>query len=98
MTDEQIWTSSIAGVAGTIFVRVLLGPACDKWGARITMAVVLCVCSVPTACTGFVNTGVGLSFLRLFIGCAGGCFVMCQYWSSRMFAKEVVGTANALVA
>lgn len=23
---------------------------------------------------------------------------MCQYWCSRMFAKEVVGTANALAA
>lgn len=35
--------------------------------------------------------------LRLFIGTAGGTFVMCQYWTSRMFTKEVVGTANALV-
>lgn len=26
-----------------------------------------------------------------------GTFVMCQYWSSRMFTKDVVGTANALV-
>merc|ERR1712151_548353 len=35
--------------------------------------------------------------LRTFIGTAGGTFVMCQYWSSRMFTKDVVGTANALV-
>ena len=97
LTHEEIWTSSIAGVAGTIFMRVILGPACDKWGARIPMAIVLCACSIPTACTGFVNSALGLSVLRLFIGCAGGCFVMCQYWTSRMFAKEVAGTANALV-
>lgn len=97
LTDQEIWTSSIASVFGTIFMRVVLGPACDKWGARIPMAVVLCLCSIPTACTGFVNSAIGLSFLRLFIGCAGGTFVMCQYWTSRMFAKEVVGTANALV-
>ena len=97
MTNQQIWTSSIAGVAGTIFMRIVLGPACDKWGARIPMAVVLIACSIPTACTGFVNSALGLSILRLFIGCAGGTFVMCQYWSSRMFAKEVVGTANAMV-
>jgi len=61
------------------------------------MAVVLVLCSIPTACTGFVNGPVGLIILRSFIGCAGGTFVMCQYWTSRMFAKEVVGTANALV-
>lgn len=39
----------------------------------------------------------GLVILRTFIGLAGGSFVMCQYWTSRMFTKEVVGTANALV-
>jgi NNP family nitrate/nitrite transporter-like MFS transporter len=97
LTDEAIWTSSIASVTGTIFMRIVLGPACDKWGARIPMSVVLILCSIPTACTGFVNSSAGLSVLRLFIGCAGGTFVMCQYWTSRMFATDVVGTANALV-
>ena len=33
---------------------------------------------------------------RAFIGFAGSTFVMCQYWTSMMFAKNVVGTANAL--
>lgn len=97
-TNEQIWTSSIMAVAGTIVVRFLLGPFCDKVGARILITIVLCLSAIPTACTGLVNTSAGLSVLRLFIGVAGGTFVMCQYWSSRMFTKEVVGTANALVA
>ena len=96
LTKQEVWTSSIVGVGGTIFMRFILGPACDKWGARIPMAVVLCAASIPTACTGFVNGATGLAILRLFIGAAGGTFVMCQYWSSRMFCKEVVGTANAL--
>merc|ERR1719446_1772805 len=96
LTKQQVWTSSIAGVGGTIFMRFILGPACDKWGARIPMAAVLCCASIPTACTGLVNNATGLTVLRLFIGAAGGTFVMCQYWSSRMFCKEVVGTANAL--
>jgi len=95
-TKQQIWTSSIVGVGGTILMRFILGPACDKFGARIPMAVVLCFASIPTALTGTVRTSAGLSILRLFIGSAGGTFVMCQYWSSRMFCKEVVGTANAL--
>mmetsp|Transcript_123 Transcript_123/g.224 ORF Transcript_123/g.224 Transcript_123/m.224 type:complete len:482 (+) Transcript_123:211-1656(+) len=96
LTKQQIWTSSIVGVAGTIFMRFILGPACDKFGARIPMVAVLCFASIPTALTGLVKTSTGLSILRLFIGAAGGTFVMCQYWSSRMFCKEVVGTANAL--
>ena len=47
--------------------------------------------------TGLANSLAGLAVLRLFIGLAGSSFVMCQYWTTRMFAKEIVGTANALV-
>jgi len=97
LTKEEIWTSSIVGVAGTIFMRFLLGPLCDKFGARTLMAIILCMASIPTACTGAVNSATGLAVLRLFIGIAGGTFVMCQYWTTRMFTKEVAGAANALV-
>jgi len=97
LTKQEIWTSYIVGVAGNIVMRCALGPVCDKYGARIPMALVLCFASIPTACTGLVNSGTGLAVLRLFIGSAGGTFVMCQYWASCMFCNEVVGTANALV-
>lgn len=97
LTRQQVWTSSIIGVGGTIFMRFLLGPLCDKFGPRILFTSVLIAAAIPTACTGFVNSIEGLCVLRLFIGMAGGCFVMCQYWTSRMFTKSVVGTANAVV-
>jgi len=97
LTKKEVWTSSIVGVGGTIFMRFILGPLCDKVGSRVLFTIVLCCASIPTACTGFVETANGLAILRLFIGAAGGTFVMCQYWTSRMFTKEVVGTANALV-
>jgi NNP family nitrate/nitrite transporter-like MFS transporter len=98
LSKEQIWTSSIVGVTGTMFVRFLMGPICDKVGPRVPYTFVLCLASVPAACIGFVNSSAGLSILRLFIGAAGGGFVMTQFWMSRMFAKEIVGTANALTA
>jgi NNP family nitrate/nitrite transporter-like MFS transporter len=98
LTKQEIWTSSIVGVGGTILMRFVLGPLCDKYGARILFTGVLCFASIPTACTGLIQSATGLAILRLFIGFAGGTFVMCQYWSSRMFTKEVVGTSNALVA
>src|SRR3569623_2039816 len=66
----QIWTSSIAGVAGTIFMRFLLGPLCDKFGPRIPFALVLCAAAIPTALTGLINSEAGLCVLRLFIGIA----------------------------
>ena len=98
LSKQEVWTSSIAGVGGTIFMRFLLGPMCDKFGPRIPFALVLCLASIPTALTGLVESAAGLAVLRFFIGLAGSTFVTCQYWSSRMFAKEVVGTANALTA
>jgi NNP family nitrate/nitrite transporter-like MFS transporter len=97
ITKKDLWTSSIVGVGGTIMMRFILGPMCDKYGARILFTIVLCAASIPTACTGFVESATGLAILRLFIGIAGGSFVMCQYWTSRMFTRDVVGTANALV-
>ena len=96
LTKQQIWTSSIVGVSGTIFVRFVFGPLNDKFGPRILMCGVLILASIPTAMIGLVNSAHGLSAIRFFIGIAGGTFVMCQYWSSRMFAKNVVGTANAI--
>lgn len=97
ITKKQIWTSSIISVGGTITMRFILGPLCDKFGARILFTAVLCCCAIPTAMIGLVNSSNGLIVVRLFIGLVGGTFVMCQYWTSRMFTKEVVGTANALV-
>jgi NNP family nitrate/nitrite transporter-like MFS transporter len=97
LDQRQIWHSNIANVAGTILIRLVLGPLCDTVGPRILFTFVLLFASIPTACTGLVKDAEGLIFLRLFIGVAGGSFVMCQYWTSRMFAKEIVGTANALV-
>ena len=78
-------------------MRFILGPICDVAGPRIPYAILLCCASIPTALTGTVNSAAGLTVLRLFIGSAGGTFVMCQYWTSRMFTRDVVGTANALV-
>lgn len=98
LTKKQIWTSSVVGVGGTFFMRFLLGPLCDKFGPRSLMALTLCVASIPTGCTGLVNSYPGLVVLRLFIGIAGGTFVMCQFWMIRMFAKNVVGTATGIVA
>ena len=97
LTKQEIWTSYVVGVSGTIVMRFILGPVCDEYGARIPMAAVLCFASIPTACTGLIENASDLNTIRFFIGSAGGTFVMCQYWASCMFANEVVGTANALV-
>jgi NNP family nitrate/nitrite transporter-like MFS transporter len=80
LTKEQIWTSSITAVSGTVIMRFLLGPYCDKYGPRIPMAIVLICSAIPTGLIGLVNTATGLAVIRFFIGIGGATFVMCQYW------------------
>jgi MFS transporter, NNP family, nitrate/nitrite transporter len=98
LSPQQVWTSSIIGVGGTIFMRFLLGPLCDKYGARTLFSLVLITASIPTACTGLVQDATGLYFLRLFIGIAGGSFVTTMHWTSGVFAKEVIGMVNGTTA
>lgn len=97
ISSKDIWTSNICSVAGTIVMRFALGPLCDKFGARILMGIVLMAASIPCACIGLVNSVASLAVTRFFIGLGGSTFVMCQYWTTTMFTKEVAGTANALV-
>jgi len=94
---KEVWIANICSVAGTSIMRFVFGPLCDKYGARILMGCVLMAASIPTACTGLIQSGTDLAVLRFFIGLGGSSFVMCQFWSTRMFTKEVAGTANALV-
>ncbi len=97
LSPQDIWTSNICSVAGTIVMRFALGPLCDKFGARILMAIVLCTASIPCALIGLANNVASLAVIRFFIGLGGSTFVMCQFWTTSMFTKEVVGTANAMV-
>jgi NNP family nitrate/nitrite transporter-like MFS transporter len=94
LTKQEVWTSSIVGVAGTIAMRFVLGPACDKFGARIPMAVVLCFASIPTACTGLVNSATGLAVLRLFIGSAGGVKLRLSVLISILSLSEIISILN----
>ena len=43
LTNQEVWTSNIAGVGGTIFMRFLLGPMCDKFGSRILLYVMMMI-------------------------------------------------------
>lgn len=80
LSKQDLWTSNIIGVGGTIFMRFILGPGCDKYGSRILFCAVLCCAAIPVGCTGLINSATGLYVLRLFIGIAGGTFVCCQAW------------------
>jgi hypothetical protein len=97
LSKQQIWTSSITNDCTAIIMRIVMGPVCDNYAARWPMAIVLMLASIPTAMLGLVNTAGGLATIRFFIGIAGSTFVMSQFWPSRMFARDIAGTANGIV-
>ena len=97
LTNQEVWTSSITNDCTAIFMRVVMGPVCDNYGAKWPMAIVLVAASIPTAMVGLVNSAAGLSVIRFFIGIVGSSFVMAQFWPSRMFSREISGTANGIV-
>ena len=95
----EIWTSSVLAVASSAVTRVLMGPLCDRYGARWVMMGTLLAGAVPTGLAGWlVHDETSLYLTRLFIGVARSTFVTCQYWTSSMFTVEIAGTANALAA
>ncbi len=97
LSKGQIENINIAAVAVTIFVRILIGPLCDKFGPRRAYTWLLIVGAVPVFGLAFSQNYAMFLFFRLCIGAIGASFVISQYHTSVMFAENVVGTANATV-
>ncbi len=98
LTKAQIGNTIIASVAITIFVRLLIGPLCDKYGPRKTYSALLLLGSLPVMGIGFADSYESFLLFRLGIGAIGASFVITQYHTSVMFGPNVVGTANATTA
>ena len=97
LTKEQIENINIAAVSVTIFVRLLIGPLCDKFGPRRAFTWLLVLGAIPVFGLAFSQNYASFLFFRLCIGAIGASFVISQYQTSVMFAPNVVGTANATV-
>jgi len=98
LKQSEIANSNIIALTATLFVRIIAGPCCDRFGARRTFAACLLMGAVPTFLAGAVYNAPGLLALRFFIGILGATFVPCQAWTTNFFDKRIVGTANALTA
>ena len=98
LTKAQIGNTIIASVAVTVFVRLLIGPMCDRFGPRKTYSALLVLGSLPVIGIGFANSYESFLLFRLAIGAIGASFVITQYHTSVMFAPNCVGTANATSA
>ncbi|KAG5189752.1 nitrate high affinity transporter [Tribonema minus] len=98
LTADDISNANIAALSSTVIARLILGPLCDAFGARIVMAGLLFFGAIPTFFQGLVQDAQGLAICRFFVGFLGATFVANQAWSSTMFGKNVVGRANATSA
>jgi NNP family nitrate/nitrite transporter-like MFS transporter len=98
LSKIEIANSNIIALTATLLVRLIAGPACDRFGPRRTFAGCLLVGAIPTFLSGTAYTASELYALRFFIGILGGSFVPCQVWMTGFFDKNIVGTGNAFAA
>lgn len=95
MTTNEVYNANISSVSSTVLSRFVVGPLCDTFGARIISSTLLIMGCIPTFFAGLVDNAVDVAVVRFFIGVMGAAFVCTQFWSSQIFVKEFVGTANA---
>ena len=98
LTEAQIGNIGIAAVATTALSRPILGSICDWIGPRKAYSGLLVLASIPVMGIGLATTYETFLICRLLIGFIGASFVITQYHSSKMFASNAVGTANAITA
>jgi len=98
LTKAQIGNLTIASVAITVLVRMLIGWFCDHIGPRRAYTWLLVLGSLPVMGVGLAHDYQTFLLFRLAIGAIGASFVITQYHTSVMFAPNIVGTANAAAA
>ncbi|CAG9466329.1 unnamed protein product [Pedinophyceae sp. YPF-701] len=91
----SIGNAGIAAVCGTILARVIMGQVCDTVGPRYGHSVLMLLTAPGVFCMGLVTNPAGFIICRLIIGFSLATFVANQFWTSSLFAPNVVGLANA---
>ncbi|KAL6851837.1 major facilitator superfamily domain-containing protein [Trichoderma novae-zelandiae] len=95
LTQDQVTNSNLASLGGTAIVRLIAGPACDRFGPRKVLAALLVLGAIPSGLAALVTNVQGLEAVRFFISILGGTFVPTQAYTTTFFDKSIVGTANA---
>jgi NNP family nitrate/nitrite transporter-like MFS transporter len=98
LTRDEVGWCIIGSVGATIFARLFVGWLCDRFGPRATYAGLLIIGSLPVMGIGLAHDFASFLLFRMLIGVIGAAFVVTQYHTSRMFAGNCVGTANAMTA
>ena len=98
LTKTQIGTGNILAVSANIVARFCTGIICDMLGPRRGVTFLLWVTTPAIFGIMFVQNAAGWIACRCIIGLSLATFVCSQVWCSQMYAKSVVGIANATSA
>ena len=98
LSKAQVGWCIIGSVAVTVLARLLIGRLCDRYGPRLTYTWLLVLGAIPVMGVGLAHDFTTFLIGRVLIGAIGASFVITQYHTSRMFAPQCVGTANATAA
>ena len=98
LSSDQVNTSHIIAVSGTIFTRVIIGPLCDYYGPRRVQSILLLWGTLPILSAASMTSVTGFYLVRFFTGFIGGSFVCVTHWNTLMFTPSVIGTVNAIAA
>ncbi|MGJ8690923.1 MAG: NarK family nitrate/nitrite MFS transporter [Thalassotalea sp.] len=96
LSTSEIKTLMLLNVALTIPARVVIGMLTDKYGPRLTYAVLLAVCSIPCFMFAFANTFEQAALSRFLLGFIGAGFVIGIRMVSEWFPANELGTAEGI--
>jgi NNP family nitrate/nitrite transporter-like MFS transporter len=96
LSNSEIKTLLILNVALTIPARVIIGMLTDRYGPRITYALVLSLCSIPCFMFALAETFEQAAIARFLLGFIGAGFVIGIRMVSEWFPANELGTAEGI--
>lgn len=96
LSASEIKTLLILNVALTIPARIIIGMMTDKYGPRITFALLLAVCSIPCFMFALADNFEQAALARFLLGFIGAGFVIGIRLVSEWFPANELGTAEGI--
>jgi len=96
LSSSEIKTLLILNVALTIPARVIIGMVTDRYGPRITYALLLALCSIPCFMFALAENFQQAALARFLLGFIGAGFVIGIRMVSEWFPANELGTAEGI--
>jgi len=96
LSNSEIKTLLILNVALTIPARVIIGMVTDRYGPRITYALLLALCSIPCFMFALADNFQQAALARFLLGFIGAGFVIGIRMVSEWFPANELGTAEGI--